>query len=328
MKRLRFSIAIAIGLLIAGVPGAGGQPVEKSRAEVAPLSEKASLALYGGYLRGQSRELVFDSATGKKVSELFWKIDDTLVVGGALALRPVEWLTLTVGGWTPVRARNHMDDYDWLKEGQPGWSDWSSHGDTRLDRGHMIEAGVALQVAQFGQTRLFDGARLHLLAGYRWLNMKWTAFGGTYVYSSATGFRDREGTFPDGEAGISYEQWLETPYVGLGGSATAGRWSFSGELTGSLWGRADARDFHYDRTLIFEDRGRSMPMVAGELKASYALTRRLSLSGSFVWQKYFETKASTTTTNYTTGTVDHDSGEAAGMDHRSLLLNLGLRWDF
>jgi outer membrane protease len=328
MKLKALSIPIVIACLFLAVPIAAAQTVDKNRSEVTRIGEKVSAEIYGGYLFGQSRELVFDAATGHKVSELFWKIDGAFVLGGALTVRPVEWLTLKVDAWTPVQSRNTMDDYDWIVDGRADWSHWSHHPDTKMNRGHRIDVGAAVRLAKFAGTPLFDSAQLNLLAGYRWVYMNWTSFGGTYTYSSSTGFRDRTGTFPEGVPGIGYEQWLETPYIGLGGHMTVARWSFSGELTGSLWTRGSARDHHYMRSLMFEDESRSMPMIAGEVKAGYALTDRLSLFGSALFQRYFETKAATTTTDFATGTVSHEPGEVAGMDHYALLFNLGLKWAF
>ncbi len=326
MKISKLSTAVVICCLFAAAPFADAQTVNKSRAGVAQISEKMSIEVYGGYLKGESRELVYDAETGHKNSELFWSIDNAWVVGGTLALRPTDWLTLKVGGWTPVKSSNTMDDYDWLVNGRSDWSDWSNHPDTKMNRAHMINAGVAARLAKFGPTSFFDRAQLDLLAGYRWFYASWTAYGGTYIQSSNPGWRDVTGSFDEGQAVIAYEQWIETPYVGLGGSMSINRWSFSGELTGSLWGRASDRDDHYIRTILFEEEFKNMPMLAGEFSASYALTDRLSLFGSFVYQKYFEVKGSSTETNYSTHVVTYSPGDSAGMDHYSMLVNLGLKW--
>jgi plasminogen activator len=309
-------------------PYADAQTLDKNRTEARTISDKVSFEIYGGYLTGQSRELVYDSSTGHKNSELFWKIDQAFVVGGTVAVRPLEWLTLKMQGWIPVTSRNTMDDYDWLVDGQTDWSDWSTHPDTRMNRGYMIDAGIAARVLKFDRTSWFDGAQLDLLAGYRWFYMNWTASGGTYIYSSNPGFRDNTGSFQDGMAIIGYEQWIETPYIGLGGSIKVARWLFSGELTGSLWGRANDRDDHCLRTLLFEENFNSMPMIAGAFKVNYSLTDQLSLLGSFVFQKYFETRGPSTATNYSTGSAAYYPGDSAGMDHYSMLFNLGLQWVF
>jgi plasminogen activator len=328
IMRNALSIAVAFYCFLIAIPCADAQNIEKNKTETTKISEKVSFDIYGGYLTGQSREIVYNSADGRKISELFWKIDRAFVAGGTFAARPVEWLTIRAGGWTPVKSRNTMDDYDWEVASHDDWSDWSHHSDTDLNRGYMIDVSVAARVMKFEKRSWFNSAQVDLLVGYRWLYLNWIARGGTYIYSSKPGYRDVVGTFPDGEDGIGYEQWIETPYVGLGGSINISRWTLGAELTGSLWGRAHDRDNHYSRTIIFEDNFRDVPMVAGELKASYSLTDHLSLFGSFMYQRYFEAKGPSSASEYTTGRVAFSSGDGAGMDHYSMLFSLSVRWTF
>jgi outer membrane protease len=54
--------------------------------------------------------------------------------------------------------------------------------------------------------------------------------------------------------------------------------------------------------------------------------KNLSLFGSFSYQKYFEAQGASTMSDYTTGEVSHFGGNAAGMDHQSMLLTLGLKF--
>ncbi|OPY91176.1 MAG: Coagulase/fibrinolysin precursor [Syntrophaceae bacterium PtaU1.Bin231] len=313
--------------LILMVPNVYAQDVDKGRTEKVRISDKISIEIYGGYLKGESRELVYNAATGVKESELFWSIDEAYVLGGTLAVRPLEWLTFRAGGWTPIKANNTMDDYDWLTSGETDWTHHSNHPDTKLNRARQIDVSVAARLVKFRKTSWFESAQVDFLAGYRWLYMNWTASGGTFI-SSDGGFRNRYETFQDGMAVIGYEQWIETPYAGLGGSIAFGRWSFAGELTGSLWGKASDRDNHYLRTLLFEDTFTNVPMIAGEFMAGYAVTSHLSLFGSFMYQRYFETKGPTTMTNYAAGQSTYFSGDAAGIAHYSMLVSLGLKWIF
>ncbi len=329
MKRKPIAIVVFAACLLAAMPAAASPLLEKERtAAVTLVNERVSLEVYGGYLRGESHEFVYDASTGKKLSELIWKFDDAAVVGGTLGLRPAEWLTLRLDGWIPLRTRNRMDDYDWIKDDQSDWSHWSVHSDTKMHRAQQLDAGIALRTLHFEGAGPIDRGQLDLLAGYRWLYLSWTSYGGSYIYSSAEGFRDRTGTFPEGQAGISYEQWFETPYLGVGGSVSLDRWTFSGAVTGSLWGRARARDNHHMRDLVFEDRCRSMPMLAGEVAFSHALTSHLTLTGGARYVKHFETRGTTDETDYSTGAVTHYPGEASGMNHEALMVNLGLRLAF
>jgi len=324
----RSLLAVWVLLAIAYAPSAAAQAVDKEKAETSRIGEKVSIEVYGGYLKGQSRELVYDAATGAKQSELFWNIDEAYVIGGTLAVRPLEWLTLRVGGWAPVKSGNTMDDYDWLTAGETDWTHHSNHSDTQLNRGHMIDAGVTARLVKFKKTSWFRSAQVDLLAGYRWFYMNWSANGGDFIYSADGGFRNQHEVFTEGIGVISYEQWIETPYVGLGGSIDIARWTFAASITGSLWGRASDRDYHYLRNLIFEESFTNMPMLAGEFKAGYALTNRLSLFGSISYLRYFEVQGPSTMTNYNTGQVDYSSGNAAGMSHYSSIVSLGLKYAF
>jgi outer membrane protease len=300
--------------------------ISKEKTGAAKISERVSLELYGGYLKGQSKEYVYDPRTGYMESELTWKIDEALVVGGTLNVRPFDWLTLRLGGWTPCKSQNKMDDYDWQVSGQGDWSDWSTHSNTKLNRAYMIDAGLEARVASFGATPVFDKASVSVLAGFRWFNVNWTAYGGSYIYSSNPGFRDVTGTDPDDEPGIDYEQWMETPYLGIGGTMSKGRWLIKAEVTGSFWGRARDKDNHFNRTLIFEEYYQNTAMLAGEVSLSYALTADVDLFGRFAYIKYYEAQAPTSMTNYSNGTTSYASGNAAGMEHQSLLFNLGIIW--
>ena len=203
--RARFSAAaISIGLFALTAP-AQAQSVDQRQATTRQLSDVASLEVYGGYLTGQSRELVFDVATGRKVSELFWNVNRAAVVGGVFAFKPFDWFTFKVAGWTPVYSSNRMEDYDWLTAPFTDWSDRSEHGDTPLNYTYQIDLSGAVRIASFGGGSLFDTASLSVLGGYRWFTIGWTANGGSFLYS-AGGFRNNPGNFADGQTVISYRQ--------------------------------------------------------------------------------------------------------------------------
>ncbi len=330
MKTARTRLfAVCLILTVLAVPAAYGQDVEKSKEGKASwIGGRISVEVYGGYLKGEARELVYNAATGHKDSELFWSIDEAYVVGGTLAVRPLDWLTFRVGGWMPFKSNNTMDDYDWLTAGETDWTHHSNHSDTTLNSAHQIDAAVVARLVKFRKTSWFDSAQIDLLAGYRWLYTKWMARGGSFIYSDGGRFRNETMTFQNGMAVIGYEQWIETPYVGLGGSIAFGRWSFAGELTGSLWGRAEDRDNHYLRTLLFEGSFTDVPMIAGSFRADYALTAHLSLFGNIMYQRYFETRGPNSMANYTTGETDYFAGDSAGIAHYSTIASLGIRWTF
>lgn len=52
-----------------------------------------------------------------------------------------------------------------------------------------------------------DATVINLHGGFKYTNMKWKAYGGSYIYSGdGFGFREDRGKFPDGEPVIDYEQ--------------------------------------------------------------------------------------------------------------------------
>lgn len=301
------------------------QTLMKEREGAITVNDRVSVEMYGGYLKGESRELVYNADTGQKVSQLNWIIDEAYVVGGSVSVRANDWLTLRLGGWTPLKSNNTMNDYDWQLTGHGDWSDRSHHPDTRINHAAMIDAGAKARLAAFGKTNLFDRATLDLLAGFRWLNISWTSYGGSGIYSDG-GFRNETVNFTEGQAGLAYEQWFNTPYVGVSGSISKGRFTFAAELTGSLWGWGSDKDNHYNRTLLFEEQFSRINMAAGDFSLIYALSKNVDLVSRFVYTKYFEAQSAATQQNYASGTTEYAPGNAAGMDHQNMLFSLGLRW--
>ncbi len=334
--RTGLCIFVALLTLALGAFGsvASAQSIDRQTTASAALSDRFSAELYGGYLKGLSHEFVYDAATGKKISELLWSIDNATVAGLSLGLRPVERLKISVGGWMPFSSSNTMDDYDWIAPGFDDWSHWSHHSDTKLHRAYMLDARAAFTLADFQRRPdpekrwQVKKASLDLIGGYRWFKLDWTAYGGSYIYSSGGGIRNQTMVFPDGQPVISYEQWWEAPFVGLGGRLAIDRWTLSAELIGSLWGKGRDRDDHHLRTLLFEESFSKVRMVALNVGIDCDLTPRLSLFTRFDYQKFFEGRGETTTTDYSTGEITVDGGDAAGADFYTALYSLGLKLTF
>lgn len=317
---------IAGAILLAAATAAGAQAVDRKTSADRKLGEIVSVSLYGGYMSGQSRELVYDAATGQKVSELFWKINKATVVGGTLAVTPWPWLTFKAGGWIPLASRNTMDDYDWTVSGLSDWTDWSHHEDTQMTQAYNLDLRFGVRVFSLPATPLFDQASFHLIGGYRWFNIRWTASGGDYIYTpNGGGFRSDIGSFPNGQPVITYEQWMETPFLGVGASFALERWSLEAEVVGSLSGRAHDRDDHHVRSILFTEDFSGVKMIGTNATLNYGLTERLSVFARFDYQQYFEAQSSSTATNYATGVVTYSPGNAAGMDHYSMIVSFGLK---
>ncbi len=109
----------------------------------------------------------------------------------------------------------NLHDYDWLSNvrGFRGYDfdDWTHHSlsETNLDR--YVSFDVAL-----GHNFIINSRNtLNIHGGFKYTNVKWTAYGGSYTYS-VRDFRDDEGTLPNGK-GISYEQRLPALFIGSNG---------------------------------------------------------------------------------------------------------------
>lgn len=287
----------------------------------APISSDTSFQaeVFAGYLTGQSREYVYNVPGDRsKLSQLNWRINGALVLGGRLSYQPLDWLTLRGSGWASVSSRNSMDDFDWLfgYNGFNSWSDWSHHEQTKMPTAVQTDVGVA------GEFWRRSGASLSALGGYRFQEMKWNAYGGDFVYSS-TGFRNEVGSFPDNELGISYKQWWHTPYLGIGTRYSFSSFALSAELIGSPFVFVGARDNHVGSTLFIDDFSPTS-MVGVSVGAEYAMTERVSFRAKVEYQKFFQAYGGTEVIDYANSEYLRLPKPAGGADHESLLLSLGV----
>ncbi len=91
---------------------------------------------------------------------------------------------------------------------------------------------------------------------------------------------------------------------------------------------ANDKDTHHFRDLVFEQDFDSTSMFALDLSVGYDLTSALALQARFQYQQYDEAQGSTTITDRTTGARYFYGGDAAGTEHESGLLSLGLQYTF
>jgi plasminogen activator len=303
-------------------PAHAADPVAERRAAW-QLTHQVSAELFGGYLTGMSRELVYNvPGDGSKLSQLNWQIDHAFVLGGALTYQPWDWLGLRARGWAHVGSDNAMDDFDWLFgfNGFDSWSDLSRHDDTRLAKAFQVDASASLRFFESGPVSV------SALGGYRFLTMKWNAYGGRFFYS-VEGFRDDIGAFPDGELQIAYQQWWHAPYAGLGVSYRAGPLTLTAEVIGSPWVRARDRDHHVDIALFEESFGPSS-MAGAAVSAEFAMTQHVSLVGRVEAERFYEAKGSTKVFNFDPPSFEFFPKPSAGADHQSLLVSLGVKGRF
>lgn len=307
-------------------------------AEAAPASEGSFLGLDAidwhvvprvtvagglGYMTDSAREMVYDTPSGARISQLNWKVQNALVLRGDATLHLTDWLSASLGGWTKIDSNNLMDDYDWLVPPYTQWSDHSHHPDTKLNKANQGDISLATRVYNE------DGLAISVDAGYQWTGFKWAAYGGHYVYS-VFGFRDYIGDFPAGELGITYSQTFKAPYLGISASYQLDDdWEFSAAVRGSPWaaGSSDV-DHHVLRLLIFHDKTDKSHMIALSAGAAYNINERTQIGTTVEFQAYTLGKGPTRMLDQTTGTVYDFPGDASGISNNTLTAMLTLRYRF
>jgi plasminogen activator len=244
-----------------------------------------SFRMQAGYLMGEANEFVYDG--GRTLSQLIWEINSLYMVGSGTTLKPCRWVSFQ-GDFLTMLADGDgtMDDYDWVYSGME-WSDWSHHEDTDVTKGTIIDVSVAVYPLQMLEKQQLS---ISALLGYRIENFEWEARGGTFVYSG-NGFRDTTGAFTDygyaeDQLGITYEQLIYVPYVGVNLSYRLKDVEGGLRLIGSPFVSGEADDQHHLRDLEThaEWDGGSMFSVSGSI--AYHIGDYVTLSTALNYTEY------------------------------------------
>lgn len=296
------------------------QNVEVAMAETSPV--KFSLSAGAGYLTGEANEIVYvPQLNNYKISELTWQIDDLFMVGVGAHLRVQNWLTVNFDGWFKATdGEGSMDDYDWLYVGAD-WSHWSTHPETDVTEGNIIDLN-----AEFSVFRT-DNFALKVIGGYKRDNFGWEAYGGDYIYSSDGGFRDMTGSFPAGQQVIGYEQTYETPYFGVGIGANFTRFELASRLIYSPFVQGEATDNHYLRNLVTTDEIEDGDMVAFDISGNYLINNHFSVLVAYRYQDY-DTAQGDSLWEYRDQGVSVFIEDGAGMDLQYSLFTVSLKYTF
>jgi outer membrane protease len=285
---------------------------------------KIDTELTAGRLSGTAHELVYEPNNGgRKLSELIWTMDDVVVIGGKVTVRPSHWWSVEMGGYINATHEATMDDYDWFYPATTDWTHWSHHEDTSLERALMIDLSTKLAL---WRTDYFD---LQGIAGYRWDKFDWTGYGGNYTYSTPGNFRDDTGTFTPGVPVISYKQEFSAPYIGLGGELRLGDFTMNGSVTGSWWASADDVDNHWLRGLEFQESFEGGSMLKYDLEGRYQFTDSLAFKAGWQHLDYSEMKGPTRISIGPGGPgIAYIPGDSAGIDSESDIISAGLVYSF
>lgn len=315
----RFGAALLAAFALGGAEAARAADFFADSTASLLRTDTLSVEVLGGYATGDSHEYVYNPDRSR-LSELKWDVANAAVIGGRVAYRPVDWLTLRVRGWATVAADSKIRDYDWLAgfTGFNSYTDLSVHPDTLTPQ--LWSGDISAAVAYYQDQDL----SLTVIGGFRHYEAKFVARGGNYRYSTYS-LGDTVGSFPAGEAVGTYRQTWDSPYLGLGTAYAAGEWTLSGELVVSPFVEASAVDNHLLRTLNIKSKLGSTIMFGLSAAAEYRMTDTLSLVGRFDYQRFSEAQGSARYTNTSTGEVFYNPKPGSGADAETAILTLGLK---
>lgn len=274
-----------------------------------------------GLMNIKAREYVY--APDNQGSELDWDSKGVVVfsLGGGAEITN-DWkirgnVNIGTGG------NGYMADYDWIDpnytdKSKSGWSDRSLHPDTRLD--HYVSASVEITRDLIAA----ETGRVGVLGGFKYTDVQWSSFGGSYIYSSL-GPRDTIGEFDSGTKVISYRQKIPTAYLGLDGSTTFERLTVSGGVNGGLSFGINDVDDHWLGPSHFEDAMKAAPLLMVSAAVDYKVTPSASLYLAGDFEKVFRAKGDMSVTEG--GTTEHNKN-AAGASFQSMSVKFGLRGTF
>ncbi|WEX91703.1 omptin family outer membrane protease (plasmid) [Sinorhizobium garamanticum] len=240
-------------------------------------SDDGSFIFFGGIgvANIKAQEFVYDG--DQKISQLNWESKGvTIFTVGVDAQIDNGWslkgsVNFGTGG------NGHMVDTDW--DDRDDWSDRSIHPNTEL--GHYVGGAIELDRIIYRD----DTTSIAVGAGYRYTDVKWTAYGGSGIYSSEGKFRDDHWKDPDWVRGISYRQKVPVGFLSLSGEHVVGDLTISGALQSGLSFGIKDIDNHWLRNNQYHDYMDPAPVIGATVAVNYALTPATSLylSGSFDW---------------------------------------------
>lgn len=272
-----------------------------------------------GWLGGESKEYVYDIDTGRKVSELNWKINNTAIIKGDISWDPLYWLTLNARGWaTLASSGSGLDDYDWLSPSQSHWTDWSNSPDTHLNYANEFDINAKAWLVKRSDYKV--GA----VVGYQQTRFSWTAFGGHYQYDNG----NHSGDFPPGKRVLGYQQKFSMPYIGLAGGYRYSNFEFNALLKFSPWVEASDNDEHYLRELTFREKTAGSNYYSASVDVGYYVTPNAKVFTEFTWSKYSQGKGGAQLLDRESGETTYAGGDAAGLENKNYSLTAGLQYRF
>lgn len=280
----------------------------------------------------EANEYVYDGAgSSDVVSQLIWQSTAPVLTGGFDVALPDGWTAKGTAQFA-ISGDSYMEDYDWfgpdfVSYDADDWTHRSQHDDTNLD---WYFNGSLLVGHDFA---VGDNAKVNLNAGFKYTDVQWTAFGGTYVYSGFEGdpaghYHDYTGSFPDGEKGITYRQSFPALVAGADFEADLDALTLSAGIQGGFTVYGIGDDHHWMRDLNFVDTLASAPLLGAHASASYEIVDGLALFAEGTVEKVFTARGDTDEYDLITDDQTGYYPDAAGGDLFAASISAGIKGTF
>lgn len=287
-----------------------------------------------GYLMGQVREIVYDSAgestggessyVGNYLSELIWDLSDILYAGCNVSENFMNRLYFNVGIWTAInKGTGFMNDYDWISE-DPSGDPYTLHDrNGKVDISHWSLSSVELVNSLIADINLsFDFIprrdwNLSLIGGYKFVTWDWTD---SLIDSYYDGVAGGLG-YPAGTDAIDYMVDMHFPYFGIGyGYSFRSLFYLGGRFTYSPFTIASDHDHHILRDIHFYDYVYFGQFISMAFKAGLQFNNTFSVNIKFFGDYLFEKKGYTYVNDSLSG--------YAGIQYQSLAFSINTAFSF
>ncbi len=328
MKRVQQVVVFIVLALIPGygvaAPRISLDPVKEvemvpaaTAAQPLQFSARVGLGIFGGELN----EYVYIPEIPKlyRLSGLTWDIDSLLMGRVGASMQYKQWLTLTLDSWLKLSdGSGYLNDYDWLIFGED-WTHWSG-SDADVTSASIFDISANIEFFR-RYNYILSG-----ILGFKRDNFEMVAKGGKFIYST-NNFRDTYGKFPN-VPGVTYEQTMTAPYIGLGFSAAfTNNIALSGRAIYSPFAEGEATDHHHLRNLVIEDDISDGDMFAVDFSVDWAFQQNIVWNVSTGYQQYNNATGDSTYSFNDTGEVlKYEDG--AGMSQEMFQVSSSLIYTF
>lgn len=257
------------------------------------------------------------------LSHLIWQTT-TPVLRGSVAVDFGGGLSASLEASTAGFGDSYMEDYDWTKGDDTfaNWSHRSQHPQTDLDHYFTGAASLGYELVNH------DNAVIRAHAGLKYTDVQWTAYGGSFVYSSDGGFRDQSFTYPDSVAGATYRQQLPELFLGVDGEERYGNFRVGGLLRGGVTFLSVTTDDHWLTNVRFVDNLYVAPTFTAGVDVGYAIGPNAEITLAARYDHIFEQRGDTKYYNIATGAQTSGLPNVAAGALRSAEVTAGLKGSF